>query len=660
GEMYISGDGVARGYLNRADLTSERFIKNPFVEGERMYKTGDLAKRLPDGNIEYLGRIDNQLKIRGFRIELREIEKELAKYEAIQDVVVTTKQDRSGDKLLCAFVVTNAEMNKVELKKYLSQKVPSYMIPSYFIQIDEIPLTSNGKINQHRLPKPTGMHSGIQYVTPRNELESKLVSLWEKILGINGIGIQHNFFELGGHSLKAVSLVAKLQNEIKVPMTLRDIYSNQTIEQLSKRIENLIECSRKPETGDINIGVSTVEVEGRKMQIYLPKSYISTNKRYPVVYMNDGQSVFADTVESIGWKVDETLKVLIEKGFVEEMIVVGVCNSAKDRAKEYIPYVDSSQNTDGSQARAYGEFLINKIIPYIDEKYRTIPTSENRAIIGASLGAIHALWSAYNYPETFSMVGALSPSFWVGDRAIYEDITNKPKPEIKIWFDMGNVEESYAAHFVDVLEKQGFTYGKDMFYYLEEGALHNELAWEKRVENALILFKGRSPNMALQMEVKVNVMKDFINHYLIHPYLEEEGIVEINPVIEMDNGMKFSGRHLVNYNVVNKDDGFIDSKGYISFKTGKNLLLEVYYDGLKKEIEVDFEQIQEEITELLPIKKTKSGLTIYKIHFSDHISKEQAEKIIKKITLFGLAVIKEVTADYMVIDLNTKSTNQLN
>ncbi|MFS1513883.1 non-ribosomal peptide synthase/polyketide synthase [Chengkuizengella sp. SCS-71B] len=659
GQLCISGEGVARGYLNHPALTAEKFVSNPFEPDSRMYLTGDVAKWKPDGTIEYIGRMDHQVKVRGFRIELEEIERQILKYPEMVETVVTLLKGGTGDDTLCAYIVCRTEVTGAKLRKYLLQSLPDYMIPSHFVQLESMPLTPNGKIDRKSLPQPDkNMLKGVEYVSPRNELESQIKAVWNNVLGINGIGIQHNFFELGGHSLKAMSIVAILQKEFEVHLTLRDLFTNPTIEQLAKRMENLVD-NKQITSQPLKSEIFTIEVEGRKMQIYLPESYHTTDTIYPVVYMHDGQSVFADTAESIGWKVDQTLKELTNKGLVEEMIVIGIYSDKEHRAEEYIPYKESSLNTDGLQAKTYAEFLVNTIIPYIDKHYRTIPSKEHRAIIGSSLGAVHALWLAYEYPDVFSTVGALSPSFWVGERAIYTDLINKPKPELNIWVDMGNVEEYYEATFIDLLEEQGFTYGEDVFYYLEEGALHNELAWEKRVKNALILFNGKTPNMAVHMEVNVNFIKDIMND----PSKDEDkGVIEINPIIEMDNGMKFSARQLAEYTVINKEEGMVDSRGFVTFKTGENLLVEVSCDGLSKQIEVNYERMQQQLKEILPFDHKQ--LTENKLCFSEmlggHVSKEAIIHLMGRIEKTGLVRVKEETDEHIVVDfqqIQTKTSN---
>ncbi|HRY31959.1 MAG TPA: amino acid adenylation domain-containing protein [Bacteroidales bacterium] len=233
GEMYIAGDGVARGYINRPDITAERFLPDPFFPETRMYKTGDLAKFLADGTIEFLGRVDFQVKIRGFRIELGEIESKLSKHPDLKDAVVLPQQDENGQHYLCAYVVSGRQIPVGELKSFLSEDLPDYMIPSYFIPLEVIPLTPNGKVDRNKLPK-TGdtVFTGVAYIEPRNETETLIRDIFTKILKVSHIGINDNFFDLGGNSLRAVALVAELQKHFEI--TVNDVFQYQTVAMLAK------------------------------------------------------------------------------------------------------------------------------------------------------------------------------------------------------------------------------------------------------------------------------------------------------------------------------------------------------------------------------------------------------------------------------------------
>ncbi|HYF81964.1 MAG TPA: amino acid adenylation domain-containing protein, partial [Clostridia bacterium] len=237
GELCASGDGLARGYLNKPELTEEKFVPNPFEPGTRMYRTGDLARWLPDGNIEFLGRIDHQVKIRGFRIELGEIESRLLKHEAVKDAIVISREDKNGDKYLCAYITAGRGLTVSELREYLGKELPEYMIPSYFVQLESMPLTPNGKIDRKALPEPnSSTTAGVEYEASRNEIEEKLVKIWQEVLKVEQVGINDNFFELGGHSLKATSLVAKIHKELNVEMPLREIFKAPTIKRIAEYI----------------------------------------------------------------------------------------------------------------------------------------------------------------------------------------------------------------------------------------------------------------------------------------------------------------------------------------------------------------------------------------------------------------------------------------
>ncbi|MEC1583874.1 amino acid adenylation domain-containing protein [Bacillus spizizenii] len=234
GEMYISGAGVARGYWNRPGLTAEKFVHNPFAPGTIMYKTGDLAKRLRDGNLIYLGRIDEQVKIRGHRIELGEVEAAMHKVEAVQKAVVIAREEEDGLLQLCAYYVSNKPITIAEIREQLSQELPDYMIPSHYVQLEQLPLTSNGKINRKALPAPeVSLEQIAEYVPPGNEVESKLAALWQEVLGIHRVGIKHNFFDLGGNSIRATALAARIHKELDVNLSVKDIFKFPTIEQLA-------------------------------------------------------------------------------------------------------------------------------------------------------------------------------------------------------------------------------------------------------------------------------------------------------------------------------------------------------------------------------------------------------------------------------------------
>ena len=239
GHMYIGGAGLARGYLNRPDLTAEKFIPDPFSgePGARLYKTGDLARYLPNGNIEFLGRADHQVKIRGFRIELEEIEAALHQHPTVRQVVVLAREDVPADKRLVAYVV--AKSSAEELRHSLKYKLPDHMVPAVFVLLDALPLLSNGKIDRRALPAPDRARPDLDkaFVAPRTPTEQKLSEIWTQLLGIERVGIHDNFFDFGGHSLLATQAASRMREAFGLEIPLRRLFELPTVAGLAESIE---------------------------------------------------------------------------------------------------------------------------------------------------------------------------------------------------------------------------------------------------------------------------------------------------------------------------------------------------------------------------------------------------------------------------------------
>ncbi|MDQ0175265.1 non-ribosomal peptide synthetase [Bacillus chungangensis] len=231
GEIYLGGERLARGYINQPDLTAEKFIHNPFVPGEKMYKTGDIGKWTEDGNITYIGRVDDQVKVRGYRIETGEIEAALLKNEQIKEALVVPE---SSSHSLCAYIVANNDITVQQIREDLLKELPVYMIPAYFILLEQMPLTPNGKIDKKALPKPN-LQSEVEYIAPRNDIEEKLVELWREVLEVEAIGINDNFFHLGGDSIKAIQVAARAV-KYGLNLSVKDLLRHQKISDVSKYV----------------------------------------------------------------------------------------------------------------------------------------------------------------------------------------------------------------------------------------------------------------------------------------------------------------------------------------------------------------------------------------------------------------------------------------
>jgi acyl carrier protein len=241
GEICIGGVGLARGYLNRSELTKEKFITNPYNPSERLYRTGDLGRWREDGNLEYLGRMDDQVKIRGYRIELGEIEQAISSHnKSGQAVVIARAINNATDKELIAY--TTGEATAEELKTYLKERLPSYMVPNYYVKLENIPLTSNGKVDRKVLPDPEG--TGMQqatYIAPSTETEKKLVKIWSEVLGEDEstLSIKADFFDLGGNSLKAIRLITKIHQSLNIRLVISDLFFNSDLESIARMLDGL-------------------------------------------------------------------------------------------------------------------------------------------------------------------------------------------------------------------------------------------------------------------------------------------------------------------------------------------------------------------------------------------------------------------------------------
>jgi acyl-CoA synthetase (AMP-forming)/AMP-acid ligase II/acyl carrier protein len=270
GEIFIGGEGLANGYLDRAELTAERFIPHPFLpdSGGRLYRTGDLGRYLPNGQLVCCGRTDHQIKLRGFRIELEEIESLLNQHPAIQVSVVQARQAGDSEKQLVAYYVGRApaSISAGELRDHLSQRLPDYMVPAAFVPLADLPVTPNGKVDRARLPDPAEVRPEVRsaYIPPRTPLEEELAGLWQEVLRVERIGVQDDFFELGGHSLLALRIVARLRHRFQLELSPALLFDCRTIEKFALRVfEALLE---KEEAGPEGIGIPLRDAQAAEGQ----------------------------------------------------------------------------------------------------------------------------------------------------------------------------------------------------------------------------------------------------------------------------------------------------------------------------------------------------------------------------------------------------------
>ncbi len=254
GELYIGGDGLARGYFNRPELTAEKFVPNPYSErpGARLYRTGDLVRYLPDGAIEFLGRLDHQVKLRGFRIELGEIETTLQQHPAIQEAVILAREDEPGNKRLVAYLVSvgDAAPTIEELHSFLRQKLPWYMAPSAYVWLESLPVTPNGKIDRRALPAPDKTRPQLEaaFVAPRTPTEEQLAAIYAEVLGLERVGISDHFFDLGGHSLLATQVISRVRQSFEIELPLRSLFETPTVAGLAENIESILWAAHRSQS----------------------------------------------------------------------------------------------------------------------------------------------------------------------------------------------------------------------------------------------------------------------------------------------------------------------------------------------------------------------------------------------------------------------------
>ena len=242
GELFIGGDGLARGYRNRPDLTSERFIANPFTQNGKMYRTGDLARYRPDGMIECLGRIDHQVKVRGHRIELGEIESIINRFRGVRQSAVIVREDTPGDQRITAYLVPERDNGSIpvpDIREHVRSNLPEYMVPSFFVTLERLPLTPNGKIDRRSLPVPDNDTAGREhaYIAPRNEREQRIANIWAEVLKVERVGIEDIFFNLGGHSVLATELVNRLNRDLGLGVKLQMLFLEPTIAGLIRNLD---------------------------------------------------------------------------------------------------------------------------------------------------------------------------------------------------------------------------------------------------------------------------------------------------------------------------------------------------------------------------------------------------------------------------------------
>jgi predicted alpha/beta superfamily hydrolase len=318
-------------------------------------------------------------------------------------------------------------------------------------------------------------------------------------------------------------------------------------------------------------------IHDRPVRVYLPPGYGSSTKSYPVVYLFDGEQ----------WAITNLLNDRILRGELQEMIVVEVY-STDQRSSEFLPYDDPYVTEDFGRyvpnARAFANYVIGTVIPNIDGSYRTIKDRSGRAAMGASFGGLFVTWLAFNYDTTFSMAGAISPSYWVADNKIFDEIAAMPKKDVKLWFDLGTLEWNYYIPLLDVLAGKGLVYGKDFLYYEVKNGSHSILDWTERIEYPMIMFKPPALDSIVSIRTDLEVIRS----------VTMQGVYfqRLNPVITLKSGIVHSAATFASYQLLNPGDGVINRDGSFDFTSTNDLVVKIRYQNVSDSVVVGYRTVQ--------------------------------------------------------------------
>ncbi|MEK4236724.1 alpha/beta hydrolase [Paenibacillus sp. FSL H7-0714] len=419
-------------------------------------------------------------------------------------------------------------------------------------------------------------------------------------------------------------------------------------------ISNTPQASDSPNIGVVAKGTVHIDKLGeRRIFVYLPAGYETDDERYSVVYMHDGQNVFNTNTSSFGkeWLVEENIDQLVADKKMEKVIVVAVASSnGSERGKEYVPFPEESIPTDGSTAEEFIHYFINTVIPYADSTYRTIPDRDHRMIMGSSYGAIQALWMGYKHPEVFSSIGVLSPTTIVGNGLLFRTLVSVTgKPVMKIWIDMGVAEGMPIDPLLDILQSKGFVLGKDLFFQMDPLGTHDEKSWNRRVHSPLLMFAGKEAGQPTKLEIS-----DYLN--LFSP---DAANIRLNSVITMDNGMDYTVFEGVEYQVLNAEVGQVDKTGRVSFIKPESLNVNVIFEGVTVEHQVNYEYYVKLLKYYLKSMVTEEQGDGILIHLKSSAEKLKTTtkyftQLLESAENMGIYKIKEVQEDSILIVFNKK------
>jgi len=392
----VAGAGVGRGYLRNPAKTAGVFVPHPFSDepGSRLYRTGDMARYLPDGTVQFLGRIDHQVKVRGFRIEPGEIESQLMEHPDVHETAVVAKADARGDKRLVAYAAGRATRDG--LRDFLRERLPEYMMPSAIVMLDSLPRNANGKIDRRSLPEPAGRDPQQTFVSPRTEMEAQLAGEWSEVLGLDRVGVHDNFFDLGGHSLTAVQLVSRIQRLVGKPIALLDLFQAPTIAALAERISGQAEAASSPfvvlQDGRGSAPLFCFDPTGTHVSAYQSLAYALEEDR--PVYGLALSWIFSEpwNALSIDGIAARFTAIILERQPVGPYHLLGWSNGGaialavarlleqQGRQPAFLGILDTQPQIAAASGASVGEDLLHYIQGDRKEMFLALPAAERRAL----------------------------------------------------------------------------------------------------------------------------------------------------------------------------------------------------------------------------------------------------------------------------------------
>ncbi|MEN2401847.1 amino acid adenylation domain-containing protein [Flavobacterium sp. MC2016-06] len=660
GELYVSGQGVARGYLNRPEINAERFIPCPFDENEKMYRTGDLARFMPSGELEYLGRIDDQVKVRGYRIELDEIKKQIDSFQSVAQSAITLVLMPDGDKSIASYVAFKDNSTINDLKLHLSTKLPEYMIPAFIIQMDELPINANGKLDKTKLPSPLDnlANNGLEVVAPSNQVETDLFEIWKALLNTNEFGIKHNFFDLGGHSLKATRLISAIHKEFNVRLELKQIFANPTLEQQALFIQSSLKNSFVEITKiDENVSYAISDAQRR---LWILSQFGDASLAY-----NMSSVMELDEIQDLE-SFKKAIYATVER---HEILRTVFCLNENDLVNQKIVSLNEINFSINEEDFSVDNNAKDSVSAYIKNDRLTPFNLENGPLLRTSIIKTDSNKYIFYYNMHHIISDGWSMNIIKRDILDYYQFYAHGKeislPELRIQY------KDYAAWQLQQFSDESFIKAKEYWLNKLSGDLPTiELPTQKRRPN-IKTYSGRTLKTFLAKDQVGNLKKFtreqdgtlFISllgiwNVLLYKYTLENDIIIGSPVagrdhVDLENQIGFFVNTLVLRNKIDAGESFQTLYNKIKENTLKALENQIYpFDRLVEDLDIAKNTSRNPVFDIMLILQNTGDKSE---ESTPKYESETIEEFAEVVSKFDLEIIfKEVDEDLMLqINYNT-------